>query len=64
MVKMTGRVSMQNDAVECKKLARDEDVPGVDAISDDKASHRPFDDPTMELSTKAPMSVSKPADLG
>ena len=29
-----------------------------------QASHRPFAEHTTELSMKAPMSVSKPADLG
>ena len=29
-----------------------------------QASHRPFAEHTAKLSMKAPMSVSKPADLG
>nr|BDI54554.1 Protein IQ-DOMAIN 32 [Triticum aestivum] len=64
LVEMTGRVGVQNDAAEREKLAGDKDVPGVDAIFDDQASHRSFDDLTAELPMKAPMSVSKPADLG
>jgi hypothetical protein len=62
-VEMTGRVGVQNNAAEREKLPEDEDVPGANAVSDDQASHRLFGDPTAELSMKAQMSVSKPADL-
>ena len=41
--------------------AGDEDA---EVIVDPQASHRPFAEHTAELSMKAPMSVSKPADLG
>jgi hypothetical protein len=44
---------MQNDVSKCEKLAGDEDVPAVDAISDDQASHRSFSDPMAELSMNA-----------
>jgi len=62
-VKMAGRIGVLNNAAERKKLVSDEDAPGVDAISDDQASDRPFGDSTSKLSMKAPMLVSKPADL-
>ena len=41
--------------------AGDEDA---EVAVDLQASHRPFAEHTAELSMKAPMSVSKPADLG
>ena len=41
--------------------AGDEDA---EVAVDLQASHRPFAEHTAELSIKAPMSVSKPADLG
>ena len=55
---------MQHDAAEHEELVGDKEVPGVDAISDDQGNHRSFGDPTAELLVKAPMSVSKLADLG
>ena len=61
---MTGRVGVQNNAAEREKPAGGEDVPGVDAISDHQASNQSFGDPTGELSMKAPMSMSRPVDLG
>jgi hypothetical protein len=61
---MTSWVGMQHDAAEHEELAGDKEGPGADAISDDQASHRSFGDPKAELSMKAPMLVSKPADLG
>ena len=54
LVEATSRVGMQNNAAECEKLLGDEDVFGVDAVSDDQASHRSFGDPTAGLSMKAP----------
>ena len=60
---MTSWVGVQHDAAEREKLAGDKEVPGVDAVFDDQASHRSFGDPKTELSMKAPMSVSKLADL-
>ncbi|EMS64547.1 Protein IQ-DOMAIN 32 [Triticum urartu] len=60
---MTGRVKVENNAAKREKLARDKNVPGVDAISGDQASHQSFCNLTAELSMKSPMSVSKPADL-
>ena len=41
--------------------AGDEDA---EVAVDLQASHRPFAEHTSDLSMKAPMSVSKPADLG
>ena len=38
--------------------------PRGDVVLDNEASHPPYDDDTVELSMKAPMSVSKPVDLG
>ena len=40
---------MQNDAAEYDKLARDEDVPGIDVVSDDPVSHQSFGNPTAEI---------------
>ena len=64
LVKVTCRVGMQTDAAEREELSGYKVGLGAGAIADDQASHRSFDDPTMELSMKAPMSVLKPADLG
>ena len=64
LVKVIGRVGVQNDAAKREKLIPDEDVLGVDVIYDDKTSHQSSSDLTAELSMKAPMSVSKLADLG
>ena len=61
---MTSWVGVQHDAAEREELAGDKEVPGADALSDDQASHQSLGDPIVELSMKAPMSVSKSADLG
>ena len=63
LVEITSRVDMQNNVTKHEKLPRDEDLPGVDAVSDDQASHRSFGNPTTELSMRAPVLVSEPADL-
>ena len=64
LVKVTGRVSLYDDAAKREELVEVEGIPGVVAIADDQVSHRSFGDPTGELSMKAPMSVSKPTHLG
>ena len=61
---MAGRVGVQHNAAESKDLSRDESARVANLFVDDKTSHRFLLAITAELSMKAPMSVSKLADLG
>ena len=61
---MAKRVGPQCEATECEDLFREEGFPLDSIVVNDEGAMKPFDDGTVELSMKAPMSVSKPADLG
>ena len=58
------RVGPQCEAAKHKDLSGEKSLT-LDCIAiDDRRSHQAYDDDIEELSMKAPMSVSKPADLG
>ena len=65
LLQMAKRLGPQCEAAEHEDLSGEEGLP-LDGIAiDDRRSHqKPFGDGIVELSMKAPMSVSKPADLG
>ena len=64
LLQMAKRVVPQCEAIEYEYLSEEEDFPLDNIVKDDRRSHRPDGDRTEELSMKAPISVSKPADLG
>ena len=60
---MAKRVSPQYEAAEYEDLSGEEDL-SLDCIIVDDGAIKPSGDDAAELSMKAPISVSKPADLG
>ena len=62
LLQMAKRVVPQCEATEYKDLSGEENL-ALDCVVVDGAI-KPFVDDAAELSMKAPMSVSKPADLG
>ena len=65
LLQMAKQVGPQCDAAEHEDLSGEEGFPLDSIVVDDRRNHRKtFGDGTVELSMKAPMSVSKPADLG
>ena len=64
LLQMTKRVGPQGEAAEYKDLSGEKSLT-LDCIAIDvEGAIKPNGDDTEELSMKAPMSVSKPADLG
>ena len=61
---MAKRVGPQCKAAEYEDLSGEENLTQDRIVVDDRRSHQSYNDDTEELSMKAPMSVSKPADLG
>ena len=59
-----GRTGGHDETSQPESLAHSQGSPRGDVVLDNEASHLPYDDNTVELSMKAPMSVSKPTDLG
>ena len=64
LFKVAIRIGTQREATEREELAGEKGILESSVAVDDRMSHRTFADDTAELSMKAPMSVSKPADLG
>ena len=64
LIQAAKRVGPQYEAAEHKDLSGEKDFSRNDAIAGDWRGIEPYGDGTMELSMKALMSVSKPADLG
>ena len=64
LLQMAKRVGPQCKAAEYKDLSREKSLTLDHVVVDDQRSHRAQGDDTEELSMKAPMTVSKPADLG
>ena len=61
---MAKRIGLQCKAAEHEDLSGEKSLT-LDCIAiDDRRTIKPDGDDTEELSMKAPMSVSKPADLG
>ena len=64
LLQMTKRIGLQCKAAEYEDLSGEKSLTLDRIVVDDRRSIGPKDDDTEELSMKAPMSVSKPADLG
>ena len=61
---MAKRVGSQYEAAEYEDLSGRKVSPWTASLSMIEGAIKPNGDDTEELSVKAPMSVSKPADLG
>ena len=61
---MAKRVGPQYEGAEYKDLSGEKSLTWTASLSMIEGAIQPNDDDTEELSMKAPMSVSKPADLG
>ena len=64
LLQMAKRVGPQYEATEYKDLSGEEVSPWTTSLLTIEGAIKPFIDGTVELSMKAPMSLSKPADLG
>ena len=64
LLQMAKRIDPQCKAAEYEDLSGEEGLTLDCIVVDDRRSIEPIGDDTEELSMKAPMSVSKPADLG
>ena len=64
LLQMAKRIGPQCKAAEHKDLSGEESLPWTASLSMIVGAIKPNVDDTKELSMKAPMSVSKPADLG
>ena len=64
LLQMTKQVGPQCEAAEYEDLSGEENLTLDRILPMIKGAIRPCGDGTVELSMKAPMSVSKPADLG
>jgi len=64
LLQMAKRVGPQGKAAEYEDLSGEEGLTLDCVVVDDREAIEPIGDDTEELSLKAPMSVSKPADLG
>ena len=63
LLQVAKRVGLQCEAAEHEDLSR-EDSPWTALLLTIEGGIKPFGDGTVEISMKAPMSVSKPVDLG
>ena len=61
---MAKRVGPQCEAAEYEDLSGGETSPWIALLQMIEGAIKPYRDDTLELSMKAPMLVSKPADLG
>ena len=64
LLQMAKRVGPQYEATEYENLSGEEGFSLDSVTIDNRRAIEPFVDGKMEFSMKAPMSVSKPADLG
>ena len=64
LLQMAKRVGPQCEAAEHEDLSGRKVSPWTTSLLTFEEAIEPFGDGTVELSMKAPMSVSKPADLG
>ena len=64
LLQMAKRVGPQCKAAERKDLSREETSPWIASLPMIEGAIKPYGDGIVELSMKAPMSVSKPADFG
>ena len=64
LLQMAKRVGPQCEAAEYEDLSGEETSPWTASLPMIEWAIEPFGEGTVELSMKAPMSVSKPADFG
>ena len=64
LLQMAERVGPKHEAAEYKDLSGGETSPWTASLPMIERAIKPYGDDKVELSMKAPMSVSKPADLG
>ena len=64
LLQMAKRVGLQYEAAEYEDLSGTENLPWTTLLKMIERAIKPYRDDTVELSMKASMSVSKPADLG
>ena len=64
LLQMAKRIGSQCKATKYEDLSGEEGFSLDSVTIDDEGAIEPFVDDTVELSIKAPMSVSKPVDLG
>ena len=64
LLQMGKRVGPQYEAAEYEDLSGGKTSPWIASLPMIEGAIKPYSDGTVELSMKAPMSVSKPADLG
>ena len=64
LLQMAKRVGPQYEAIEYEDLSRGKTSPWTASLKMIEGAIKTYRDGTVELSMKAPMSVSKPADLG
>ena len=64
LLQMAKRIGPQCEAAEHKDPSGRKTSPWTASLWMIEGAIKPFEDVTVELSMKAPMSVSKPADLG
>ena len=64
LLQMAKRIGPQCKAAEYEDLSRERSLTLDRVVVDDEGAIGPIGDDTEVLSMKAPMSVSKPADLG
>ena len=64
LLQMAKRVGPQYEAAEYEDLPGRKTSPWIASLPMIEGAIKPYGDDTVELSMKAPMSVSKPADLG
>ena len=64
LLQMAKRIGPQCKAAEYEDLSGEENLPWIASLSMIEGAIKPYGDGAVELSMKAPMSVSKSADLG
>ena len=64
LLQMAKRVGPQCEAAEYEDLSGEENLTWTASLPMIERAIKPYGDGIVELSMKAPMSVSKPADLG
>ena len=64
LLQMANRIGPQCEAAEYEDLSGEENLTLDRIVTDFKGDIEPYGEGTLELSMKAPMSVSKPTDLG
>ena len=61
---MAKRVGLQYEAAEYEDLSGKENLPWTALFKMIEGAIKPYQDDRVELSMKAPIAVTKPADLG